>query len=244
MTAHPTAYRFFAVLTLAALGAAQATSLPTMQVPVVVRFENLAWVNALTALPTLQNGRVLVPPAEACDLLALSCTTQGMTLTASGQTAEKQPFPLTRVGGALMTPLAPLVQVAGQRIGWNPAARVATIYGGSGTGNPNGAGWRSALNEITARTTPGANIYAGPINVSTGLRQSGVPTVPLTLRTLQPLNELTLISKAANTLTLTGSLVTGTADVPNPFQGCPSTQSCTLPARRDALWTLAYATLR
>lgn len=234
-----TAHHFFAVLALASLGAAQATPLPLNQVPVVVRFENLAWVNALTALPTLQNGRVLVPPAEACDLLALTCTTQGMTLTAAGQ-----PFPLTRVGGALMTPLAPLVQVAGQRIGWNPAARIATIYGGAGTGNPNGAGWRGALNEITARTTPGTNIYAGPISVSTGTRQSGVPTVPLTIRTLQPLNELTLISKAANTLNLTGSLVTGTADVPNSFQGCPPTQSCTLPARRDALWTLAYATLR
>ncbi|MFB9993461.1 hypothetical protein ACFFLM_15955 [Deinococcus oregonensis] len=234
-----TARRCFAVFALFLLGAAQATPLPLNHVPVVVRFENLAWVNALTALPTLQGGRVFVPPAEACDLLALPCTTQGMTLTAAGQTVS-----LTRVGGALMTPLAPLVQLAGQRIGWNPAARVATIYGGAGTGNPGGAGWRSALNEITARTTPGANIYAGPISVSTGPRQSGVPTVPLTLNTEQPLSELTLISKAANTLTLTGSLVTGTVDVPNPFQDCPPGPSCTLPTRRDALWTLAYATLR
>lgn len=234
-----TARRCFAVLALAVVGAAQATPLPLDHAPVVVRFENLAWVNALTALPTLQNGRVLVPPAEACDLLALPCTTQGMTLTAAGQALT-----LSRVSGALMTPLAPLVQLAGQRIGWNPAARVATIYGGAGTGNPNGAGWRSALNEITARTTSGTKIYAGPINVSTGLRQSGVPTVPLTLSTVQPLNELTLISKAANTLNLTGSLVTSTVDVPNPFQGCPPGQSCTLPTRRDALWTLAYATLR
>ena len=235
MTAHP----FFAVLALALAGTAQATPLPLTQAPVVVRFENLAWVNALTALPTLQNGRVLVPPAEACDLLALACTTQGMTLTAVGQVIV-----LTRVGGALMTPLAPLVQLAGQRIGWNPAARVATIYGGAGTGNPNGTGWRSALNEITARTTPGVKIYAGPISVTTGPRQSGVPTVPLTLNTLQPLSELTLISKAGNTLSITGSLVPGTADVPNPFPGCPPGQSCTLPSRRDALWTLAYATLR
>ncbi|UQN07461.1 hypothetical protein [Deinococcus sp. QL22] len=235
MTAHP----FFAVLALALAGTAQATPLPLNQAPVVVRFENLAWVNALTALPTLQNGRVLVPPAEACDLLALTCTTQAMTLTAAGQAIS-----LTRVGGALMTPLASLVQLAGQRIGWNPAARVATIYGGAGTGNPNGAGWRSALNEITARTTPGVKIYAGPISVTTGLRQSGVPTVPMTLNTLQPLSELTLISKAGNTLSITGSLVPGTVDVPNPFQGCPPGQSCTLPSRRDALWTLAYATLR
>ncbi|THF67688.1 hypothetical protein E7T06_19895 [Deinococcus sp. Arct2-2] len=234
-----TARRCFAVLALALWGAAHATPLPLTNAPVVVRFENLAWVNALTALPTLQNGRVLVPPAEACDLLALTCTTRGMTLTAAGQ-----PIILTRVGGALMTPLAPLVQLAGQRIGWNPGARVATIYGGAGTGNPGGAGWRSALNEITARTTPGAKIYAGPISVSTGPRQSGVPTVPLTLSTQQPLNELTLISKAGNSLTITGSLVTGTVDVPNPFIGCPPGQSCTLPTRRDALWTLAYVTVR
>ncbi|ANE42551.1 hypothetical protein [Deinococcus puniceus] len=240
MTAHP----FLAVLALALAGTSQAASTPTDRAPVVVRFENLAWVNALTALPILQNGRVLVPPTEACDLLALTCTTQGMTLTAAGPSSTEQAVSLTRVGGALMTPLAPLVQLAGQRIGWNPAARVATIYGGAGTGNPNGAGWRSALNEITARTTPGTKIYAGPISVSIGSVRSGVPTVPLTLNTLQPLSELTLISKAANSLTITGSLVPGTVDVPNPFIGCPPGQSCTLPTRRDALWTLAYATLR
>lgn len=237
-----TSRRCFAVLALALWGAAHATPLPLTNAPVVVRFENLAWVNALTALPTLQNGRVLVPPAEACDLLALTCTTRGMTLTAAaGPSTTGQALSLTRMGGgALLAPLAPLVQLAGQRIGWNPATRVATIYGAA----LNAAGWRSALNEITARTTPGAKIYAGSISVSTGPRQSGVPTVPLTLNTQQPLNELTLISKAGNSLTITGSLVTSTVDVPNPFIGCPPGQSCTLPTRRDALWTLAYATVR
>ncbi len=225
----------------ALLGSVAGAAEPAPQ-PVLVRFEHLAWVGAKAGLPRMLDGRIMAPAEAACDLLGLTCTIGKDSLSVGGQTLPLVPVTVIEQAGrqtVSVTALAPLVRLAGQSVGWNQAARVATVYGGSGS-----KGWRAV--RAMFETAPEANPYLGPVRVSRGTPKVGQPTVLQTVFTEAPLAEITLFSKTAGRVTVVGSLSPSTPDNPNRLPTCraESPRVCDLPVPRDALWTLALLTVK
>lgn len=209
---------------------------PAYPEQVQVRFENLSWVGTQTLLPRVVNGQMLAPPTEACDLLGLSCTLNDANLSVSGQTVPVVRLYTERIP---MVALAPLVRLAGQSIGWNQAAKVATISGGTGS-----KGWRAV--SAMFKTAPEANIYLGPLRSSRAAPKTGQPAVQQIIFADLPLGEVTMFSKTPNALTVVGSLNPSTPDNPNGPQPChaDNPKVCELPVPRAALWVLALATAK
>lgn len=202
---------------------------------VQVAFGGLYWVDAQTLLPRLVNGQILAPPTETCDLLGLKCILNDATLSVSGQELPVVRLYAERVP---MVPLAPLVRLAGQSIGWNNAAKYAAIYGGMGS-----QGWR-ALNAQVVPVLDTQNVYHGPLRASRTAPKPGQPTVQQIIFADSPLKDVTLFSKTPNTLTTVGSLTPSTPDNPNKAQPChpENPKVCELPVPRDALWVLGFLT--
>lgn len=203
--------------------------------PVTVFFGPFAWIQAQGGMPRVGQGQTLVPVKEGCDLLGLKCVADGATYRLNGQALK---ITHDSNGSVLLTPLKPLAAQAGQTVTWDVPSRTARVQGGQGTG-----GWRVVFG-LDDRLNQEATFphLTGPLGVTIGAMQRGVPGVELTLHAAQPLNELTLYAKTPGGLTSTGSRVRGSVDVPNRFPGCQGATTCTLPAPRDALWTLAYFT--
>lgn len=221
----------------ALLGSVAGAAEPAPQ-PVLVRFEKLYWVGAKTVLPFVTDGQTYVPPAEACDLLGLTCTLGQDLLSVGGQTLPLVPIIVLEKAGRQtfsVTALSPLVKLAGQNLIWDAGSKTATVSGGSGS-----RGWRYALDYLGEPQ----NVYAGPLQTGRGEIVKGRPAVQQTVIALSPLQDLTLFSKTANSLNIVGSQAPSSPDVPNRFTGCGGKTACTLPAPRDALWTLALLTVK
>ncbi len=200
--------------------------------PVLVRFENLAWVGAKTVMPQIVAGQMHVPPAEACDLLGLDCVLNGTKLSVGGQPLKVVYLTMRE---QVLTPLAPLAKLAGQTVSWDAKTRTATVSGGSGS-----KGWRYALDYLGQPQ----NVYSGPLQTSRAAPQLGKPTVVQTVVAQSPLNELSYFSKRAGSLNIVGAQMPATPDNPNKWPGCGGKLTCSLPVPRDALWVLALVTAK
>lgn len=201
-----------------------------------VRFGNLHWVGAQTLLPRVVNGQMLAPPTETCDLLGLSCTLNDANLSVNGQE-----LPIVRLYAERlpMVALAPLVKLAGQSIGWNQAAKVATISGGTGS-----KGWRAV--DQMVKVAASQTVYLGPLRASQTAPKTGQPAVQQIIFADSPLGEVTFFSKTPDALTVVGSLNPSTPDNPNKAQPChaDNPKVCELPVPRSALWVLVLATAK
>jgi hypothetical protein len=199
-----------ALLTLsAALAQTAAPSAPTQ--PVLVRLGTLAWVYAAGGQPSLSGGRVTVPAAPACALL-------GLTRPCSGR-AE----------------LRTLTDEAGLSLSWNAASRAAIV------GGPARGGWKDAADLLAGRGSDALS-SATPLNVALGPVTSGSPGRELRLGSpaAAPYRALTLslVAQVGNTLTLSGDLAPGSADVKNTARACVG-GSCRVRFDRAADWVLA-----
>ncbi|WP_291423621.1 hypothetical protein [Deinococcus sp.] len=222
----------------AATWAAGAPAQAAQPQPVRVRFEHLAWVGAKTVMPQLASGQVLVPPAEACDLLGLDCAVGKDSVSVGGQTLRLIPALVTEPNITQtfkLTSLAPLIKLSGQNLNWDAKTRTATVSGGSGS-----KGWRYALDYLGRPQ----HVYSGPLQASRAALQLGKPTVAQSVTASAPLDQLTYFSKITGRLNIVGAQMPGTPDNPNKWPGCGGQLTCTLPVPRDALWVLALVTAK
>ena len=107
--------------------------------PLVVRFGNLVWIYAAHGLPSIENGRVMVPLSEMCALFSAKCVAQPESSQASVDSNEvltNVPIVWHHKRQVAFASLVSLARPLGYTFSWDGASKMANVKRTSRT--PNG----------------------------------------------------------------------------------------------------------